>query len=129
MRKYNKISHLIPEVIRRRAEGETYEEIGKTMNLSRQRICQIKQAAERQEKITKVWGFPFSVRSFKLLQRLSVKSRDEALQLYLSGHIYPNAVTGFGWKSYHEICEWLGVPMLRHRPGQGDICPHCQKPI
>lgn len=129
MKKYTKVAHMIPEVIRMRSEGQTYDEIGKTLKLSRQRICQIKQAAERQEEIIKIWGFPFSVRTFNVLERLAVKDRDEAMKLYLSGHIHPNAVTGFGWVSYKEICEWLGVPMLRHRPGDGFTCPHCQKPI
>jgi hypothetical protein len=90
-----------------RSEGKTLEEIGKHFSLSRQRIKQIEQSAEMHEEILQLWGFPFSVRTFNTLERLCIKSREEALQLYNTGHLRPGAVRGFGWVSYHEICEWL----------------------
>ena len=125
---YVKLINKIPEVVRMRSEGMTLEEIGKHFSLSRQRIKQIEQSAEMHEEILKVWGFPFTTRTFNTLERLSIKSRDEALQLYNSGHLRPGAVRGFGWVSYHEICEWLEVPPT-HKPSDHQICPHCGKII
>jgi hypothetical protein len=119
---YRKTSDIIPEVVRLRAEGRTLQEIGTQFGLSRQRINQIEKAANRHEQIQRVWGFPFSVRTFNVLERLAITSREQALELYHSGHIHPNVVTGFGWVSYKEICDWLEVPMLKKRP---KACPHC----
>ena len=121
---YIKLVDKIPEVVRMRSEGMTLEEIGKHFSLSRQRIKQIEQSAEVHEEILKVWGFPFTTRTFNTLERLSIKSRDEALQLYNTGHLRPGAVRGFGWVSYHEICEWLGVPSVRQIVTRA-ACPHC----
>ena len=80
------------------------------------------------EEILRQWGFPFTVRTFNTLQRLSIKSREEALDLYNTGHLQPGAVRGFGWVSYHEICEWLEVPTIRE-PINFLVCPHCGKKI
>jgi len=121
---YIKLVDKIPEVVRMRSEGMTLEEIGKHFSLSRQRIKQIEQSAEMHEEILKVWGFPFTTRTFNTLERLSIKSREEALQLYNTGHLRPGAVRGFGWVSYHEICEWLGVPSIRQIVTRS-ACPHC----
>lgn len=128
-KKYQKVAHLIPEVMQMRAEGLTIEKIGGILGLTKQRVSQIAAAARRKEEIQYQWGFPFSVRTFNILNRMVIKDRDEAMKLYLSGHLHPNAVTGFGWVSYKEICEWLGVPMLRKQPKTGKTCPHCGKVI
>ena len=125
---YIKLVDKIPEVVRMRSEGMTLEEIGKHFSLSRQRIKQIEQSAEMHEEILRQWGFPFTIRTFNTLERLCVKSRDEALQLYNTGHLRPGAVRGFGWVSYHEICEWLEVPTIRE-PINFVVCPHCGKKI
>ena len=119
-----KLIHMVPEVVRMRSEGSTLEEIGKRFNLSRQRINQIEQAAQMHEAILKLWGFPFSVRTFNTMERLAIKTRQQALDLYNTGHLRPGAVRGFGWVSYHEICEWLGVPSIRQIVTRA-ACPHC----
>ena len=121
-----KLIHMVPEVVRLRSEGCTLEEIGKRFNLSRQRINQIEQAAQKHEEILRVWGFPFSTRTFNILESLAIKSRQEALDLYNLGHLQPRSVRGFGWVSYREICEWLGVPTVR-QPLTKTVCPHCGK--
>ena len=54
---------------------------------------------------------------------MAVKNKDEAMSLYLSGHLHPNSVTGFGWTCYAEICEWLGVPVLLTQPKAPKLCP------
>ena len=123
-----KLRHMVPEVVQLRSEGYTLEEIGKRFNLSRQRINQIEQAAKRHEQILKLWGFPFTTRTFNTLEHLSIKSRQQALELYNTGHLRPGAVRGFGWVSYHEICEWLEVPTSRDAV-KPLVCPHCGKAI
>jgi len=127
-KKYVKLVDKIPEVVRMRSEGMSLKEIGEHFGLSRQRINQIEQAAEMHEEIIQLWGFPFSVRTFNTLERLCIKSREQALDLYNSGHLRPGAVRGFGWVSYYEICEWLEVPPTQ-KPSDHRICPHCGKII
>jgi hypothetical protein len=128
-KKYTKVAHLIPEVMQMRAEGKSITQIGEIMGLTKQRISQISQAAKIKAEIQAQWGWPFTTRTFNVLDRMAVKDKSEALSLYTSGHLHPNAVTGFGWKSYSEICEWLGVPVLLKRPKEPKLCPHCGKQI
>jgi transcriptional regulator with XRE-family HTH domain len=125
---YVKLVDKIPEVVRMRSEGMTLEQIGEHYGLSRQRINQIEQAAEMHEEILRQWGFPFSTRTANTMERLAITTRQEALDLYNSGHLRPGAVRGFGWVSYHEICEWLEVPTTRE-PINFLVCPHCGKKI
>jgi len=125
---YVKLVDKVPEVVRMRSEGKTLEEIGEHFGLSRQRINQIEQAAEMHEEILRQWGFPFSTRTANMMDRLSITTRQEALDLYNSGHLRPGVVRGFGWVSYHEICEWLEVPTTRE-PINFLVCPHCGKKI
>jgi hypothetical protein len=125
---YIKLVDKVPEVVRMRSEGMTLEQIGEHFGLSRQRINQIEQAAEMHEEILRQWGFPFSTRTAKTMHRLSITTRQEALDLYNTGHLRPGAVRGFGWVSYHEICEWLDVPTIRE-PINFLVCPHCGKKI
>ncbi len=128
-KKYTKVAHLIPEVMQMKAEGKSIVEIGEILGLTKQRISQIARAAKTRSEIQAQWGWPFSTRTFNILDRMAVKDKDEALSLYTSGHLHPNAVTGFGWKSYGEICEWLAVPVLLKRPKEPKLCPHCGKQI
>jgi len=124
-RTYLKLQHLVPRVVELRAEGRTLQQIGDELKLSKQRISQITRAAKRLEQIQAEWGYPFSARTYHVLQRLAVGDKKEALALYHSGHIHPSVVTGFGWVSYKEICDWLEVPMLKERPKAPRLCPHC----
>jgi hypothetical protein len=128
-KKYSKVAHLIPEVMQMKAEGKSITQIGEIMGLTKQRISQIARAAQTKADIQAQWGWPFTTRTFNILDRMAVKDKDEALSLYTSGHLHPNAVTGFGWKSYGEICEWLAVPVLLKRPKAPKLCPHCGKNI
>ena len=121
---YVKLVDKIPEVVRMRSEGMTLDKIGAHFGLTKQRIAQIEKSAEKHEEILRLWGFPFSVRTFNTIERLSIASRQQALDLYNSGHLRPGAVRGFGWVSYHEICEWLGVPSIRQIVTRS-ACPHC----
>lgn len=125
---YVKLIDKIPEVVRMRSDGMTLEQIGEHYGLSKQRINQIEQAAEMHEEVLRLWGFPFSTRTANIMERLSIKSRQQAMDLYNSGHLRPGAVRGFGWVSYHEICEWLEVPTIKE-PINFVVCPHCGKKI
>jgi len=122
-----RLSHLVPTVVQMRADGRTLQQIGDELKLSKQRISQIVKSAQRLEQIQAEWGWPFSVRTFNCLQRMAIRTKEEALCLYRSGHIHPNVVSGFGWVSYKEICDWLEVPMLKERPKAPRLCPHCGK--
>lgn len=124
---YMKLKHLVPSVVQMRSEGRTLQEIGNSLNLSRQRIHQVIASAKEMEEITALWGFPFSNRTFRVLEDLCIHSKDEALALYKSGHLYPGAVWSFGWKSYREICEWLEVEPLPRKPRHYKTCIHCGK--
>ena len=128
-KKYNKVAHLIPEVMQLKAQGLSIVRIGEIMGLSKQRVSQIAHSAKQKEFIQAQWGWPFTTRTYNILDRLSVKTKEQALSLYQSGHLHPKVVTGFGWKSYAEICEWLGVPVLVKRPKAMATCPHCGKPL
>ena len=116
---------LVPQVILLRAEGKTLRDIACLTHLTKQRISQVIQVAKRHEAIQARWGFPFSVRTDRILEDLAVRSREDALELYKTGHLFPGAIWSFGHRSYHEICEWLGVPPLKKRPGTPTKCPHC----
>lgn len=124
-----KISDMIPAVILMRAEGRTLQEIGDTLKVSKQRISQVVHAAKKHEEIQARWGFPFSVRTDRILEALAVDSKEKALQLYRTGHLYPGAVWSFGHRSYREICEWLGVEPLGKGQGRPRTCPHCKRAI
>lgn len=91
-----RVLDLVPQVILLRAEGKSLNEIASLMNLTKQRISQVVQIAKRHEAIQARWGFPFSVRTDRILEDLAVKSKDDALQLYRTGHLFPGAIWSFG---------------------------------
>jgi hypothetical protein len=125
-RKRTRLADMVPPVILMRAEGRTLQQIADALKVSKQRVSQIVYAAKAHEAIQARWGFPFSVRTDRVLEALAVDSKEKALELYHSGHLFPGAVWSFGHRSYREICEWLGVPPLKKRPKHGNKCPHCQ---
>ena len=125
-KKRTRLADMVPPVILMRAEGRTLQQIAEVLKISKQRVSQIVYAAKAHEAIQARWGFPFSVRTDRVLEALAVDSKEKALELYHSGHLYPGAVWSFGHKSYHEICEWLGVLPLNKRPKTTRQCPHCK---
>lgn len=128
MRAYQKLQHMIPEVMQMKAQGFTITKIASVLGVTKQRVSQISQAAKAKAEIQAQWGFPFTTRTFNVLERMAIKDKSEAMALYATGHLHPNVITGFGWVSYAEICEWLGVPMIHKRPRTtANICPHCGK--
>lgn len=124
-----RLQHLVPRVMQMRAENRTLLEIGNELQLSKQRIHQVVRDAKRMEEIQAEWGWPFSSRAYGVLKRLAVQNKDQARRLYQTGHIHPNSVTGFGWKTYHEICQWLDVPMIKRQPKAPTVCQHCGRQV
>jgi len=128
MRAYQKLQHMIPEVMQLKAQGFTVTKIASVLGVTKQRVSQISQAAKVKAEIQAQWGWPFSTRTYNVMERMSIKNKEHALALYNSGHLHPNSIRGFGWVSYAEICEWLGVQMMHKRPGTiANICPYCGK--
>ena len=123
------LAHLVPGVVLARAEGKTYEEIGKSLNLSRQRVHQIIKSAKRMEDTMMKYGFPFSVRAARVLDAMAINCKEDALELYKSGHLFPGSVWSFGNQSYKEICEWLEVEPLKRNPRKREKCPRCKRPL
>ena len=74
---YMKVAPMVPQVVQMRSEGMTLQEIGNKLNLSRQRIHQVIASAKEMEEITALWGFPFSNRTFRILEDLCIHTKDE----------------------------------------------------
>ena len=102
-KQYSKVAHLVPGVVQMRAEGRTMDEIGKDLNVTRQRVHQIIKSAKVMEGILSLWGYPLSVRAARVLENLGITSNEHAVDLYRSGHLYPGVIWSFGRKSYIEI--------------------------
>lgn len=124
-KKRNRLTDTLPKVMLLRAEGRTLQQISDELQITRQRVSQIAQAAKKHEAIQARWGFPFSARTDRVLEALAVDSKKKALELYHTGHLFPGVVWSFGHRSYREICEWLDVPPLKQRPKIIQRCPHC----
>ena len=73
---YMKVAPMVPQVVQMRSEGMTLQEIGNKLNLSRQRIHQVIASAKEMEEITALWGFPFSNRTFRVLEDLCIHSKE-----------------------------------------------------
>ena len=128
MKVYQKLQQMIPEVLQLKAQGFTTTKIAKILGVTKQRISQISHAAKVRAEIQAQWGWPFSTRTYNVMERMAIRNKEHALELYKTGHLHPNTIRGFGWVSYSEICEWLGVPMLHKRPGSiSHICQYCGK--
>lgn len=121
-----KTADRIAEAAEMRRNGYTYADIAGLMNISRQRVYQMVKAAAMQQASEGFWGYRFSLRTINCLQKMMIETKEDALRLYNSGHLKPNAVRGFGVVSYNEVCHWLGVPpSINRRP----ICQHCGKQL
>jgi hypothetical protein len=91
--------------------------------MSKQRVYQIIQAGRQRDLDRAKWTFGLSVRNSKLMDRLELKSKEEARNAVLSGGIAPLKWVNFGRKSYTDLCKWLDVKPLESIPDRK--CPHC----
>lgn len=121
--KYMKLNESIDAVVKLRGEGLTYRLIGEHLKMSKQRVYQIIQAGRQRDLDRAKWTFGLSVRNSKLMDRLELKSKEEARNAVLSGGIAPLKWVNFGRKSYTDLCKWLDVKPLESIPDRK--CPHC----
>lgn len=121
--KYMKLNESIDAVVKLRGEGLTYRLIGEHLKMSKQRVYQIIQAGRQRDLDKAKWTFGLSVRNSKLMDRLELKSKEEARNAVLSGGIAPLKWVNFGRKSYTDLCKWLDVKPLESIPDRK--CPHC----
>lgn len=121
--KYMKLNESIDAVVKLRGEGLTYRLIGEHLKMSKQRVYQIIQAGQQRDLDRAKWTFGLSVRNSKLMDRLELKSKEDARNAVLSGGIAPLKWVNFGRKSYTDLCKWLDVKPLESIPDRK--CPHC----
>ena len=121
--KYMKLNESIDAVVKLRGEGLTYRLIGEHLKMSKQRVYQIIQAGRQRDLDRAKWTFGLSVRNSKLMDRLELKSKEDARNAVLSGGIAPLKWANFGRKSYNDLCQWLDVKPLESIPNRK--CPHC----
>lgn len=121
--KYMKLNESIDAVVKLRGEGLTYRLIGEHLKMSKQRVYQIIQAGRQRDLDRAKWTFGLSVRNAKLMDRLELKSKEDARNAVLSGGIAPLKWVNFGRKSYTDLCKWLDVKPLESIPDRK--CPHC----
>ena len=118
-----KLNESIDTVKKLRSEGLTYRLIGEHLKMSKQRVYQIIQAGRQRDLDQSKWTFGLSVRNAKLMDRLELKSKEDARNAVLSGGIAPLKWVNFGRKSYTDLCQWLDVKPLESLPDRK--CPHC----
>ncbi len=118
-----KLNESIDAVVKLRGEGLTYRLIGEHLKMSKQRVYQIIQAGRQRDLDKAKWTFGLSVRNSKLMDRLELKSKEDARNAVLSGGIAPLKWVNFGRKSYTDLCKWLDDKPLESIPDRK--CPHC----
>lgn len=121
-------------VVELRSKGKTYREIGLEFNVSggyaqnlyKHALFELRAAEES------VYA-GLSCRSANCLSNAGLTTKDKiraALGQMKFRHntIQFNGRTmySFGWKSYVEVCKWIGFPEPR-RPKMIKLCPHCGK--
>jgi hypothetical protein len=121
---YMKLSDSINKVKELRDKGLTYQAIGNELKISKQRVCQIIVAGKKRNLDQSKWTHGLSSRNAKLMEKLDIKSTNEAIIEINSGKIIPHRFPNFGRKSYVDLCKWLGVDP---KPDKAGHCPHCGK--
>lgn len=114
-----------------RSQGLTLQRIGDQLGLSRQRIHQIIHEAKKREKEVNEWCYGLSVRNTHIVNRLKIKSKEEAIKAIQSQEIRPYRWANFGLRSYHDLCSWLGIAPIvsKYSRKAPKLCPHCNKEI
>ena len=126
--KYNEAVIKVSEL---RSQGLTMQAIGNQIGLSRQRIHQIIHESKEREQLASQWNHGLSVRNRHMLDRLNIKSREEAIQSIQRLEIRPYRWKNFGLRSYHDLCAWLGIAPIASKYSRklAHLCPHCNKEI
>jgi len=126
--KYNEAVTKVSEL---RSQGLTLQAIGNQLGLSRQRVHQIIHESKEREKLANQWNSGLSVRNRHVLDRLNIKSREEAIVSIQTLEIRPYRWKNFGLRSYHDLCAWLDIPPVQSKFSRKleCVCPHCHKEI
>ena len=126
--KYNEAVTKVSEL---RSQGLTLQAIGNQLGLSRQRVHQIIHEGKEREQLANQWTNGLSVRNRHLLDRLNIKSREEAIVSIQTLEIRPYRWKNFGLRSYHDLCAWLGIAPITSKYSRklAHLCPHCHKEI
>jgi hypothetical protein len=57
-----------------------------------------------------------SMLSRNALANYGIKTKKQAMKAYNDAELHPSRMRNYGWKSHQEVCEWLGVPMVKENP-------------
>ncbi len=95
-----------PMVMQMRSEGLTYHLIAMELGVTRQRVQQIVDIAERKAKRGPVWTDGLSPRNLRLVRRLGLKDKASVAQAVTDRRIKPTGRKNYGVKSYHDLCAW-----------------------
>lgn len=122
-----KLTESIEKVTELRKQGLTYQVIGDTLKMSKQRVHQVMSAHKRLEASKDLWTHGLSVRNTTLMTQLKINGIEQLKENVQNQHIRPFKYKNFGLKSYHDLCAWAGIPPIEFRNFKS--CPHCNKLI
>lgn len=105
-----RLNESTPIVMQMRSEGLTYHLIAMELGVTRQRIQQIVDIAERKAKRGPAWTDGLSPRNLRLVRRLGLKDKASVAQAVTDRRIKPTGWKNYGVKSYHDLCAWAEVP-------------------
>ena len=122
-----KLTESIEKVTELRKQGLTYQAIGDTLKMSKQRVHQVMTAHKKKETSKSLWTNGLSVRNTKLMTQLKVNNPVTLITMIKSGDVRPFKYKNFGLRSYHDLCAWAGIQPIEFRKIK--TCPHCNKLI
>ena len=122
-----KLTESIEKVTKLRKQGLTYQAIGDTLKMSKQRVHQVISAHKRLEASKDLWTHGLSVRNTKLMTQLKINNPVTLITMIKSGDVRPFKYKNFGLQSYHDLCAWAGITPIEFRKIK--TCPHCNKLI
>jgi transcriptional regulator with XRE-family HTH domain len=103
------------QLVTLRGEGKSLQEVADILGMTKQRVSQIEASQKAKQEACTSYGFQFTARTAKTLERLGVRDREHARKLYLEGFL--KAGTNLiGAKTEAEIRHWVCGT---------DTCPHC----
>ncbi len=122
-----KLTESIEKVTQLRKQGLTYQAIGDTLKMSKQRVHQVMTAHKKLESSKDLWTHGLSTRNTTLMIQLKVNNPVTLITMIKSGDIRPFKYKNFGLRSYHDLCAWAGVAPIEFRKIK--TCPHGNKLI
>ena len=118
-----KLKESIGIVLSLRKEGLTYQAIGEKLKISRQRVYQIIQESNKKRD---AWDEGLGIRNRNLLKSLGVTTKEQAKELVHTRKIKPFMQKNYGYRSFNDLCQWLGIDCDTK---VSKLCPHCSKSL